>query len=125
MNSKLDFMLKEWGQWKYRSLEYGTELGENILHRCGFMMGTSGRPGHKILCLECNFSIRRIDRAFCALSDIEADALLCMYCLPHNPKTKKSYTQQELATGLGIKYNTFKSRIRRARTNLSKMLHSE
>jgi DNA-directed RNA polymerase specialized sigma24 family protein len=85
-------------------------------------MGTSGRPGHKILCSECSVSVRRAERAISTLSEEQSDAIFCCYVLPNNPKTKKAYTQQELANDLGIGVRAFERRLQRARKNLRKNL---
>ena len=122
-DSKLEFLLKEWGDWTQRNIEWSSELGENVLYRAGFLMGTSGLPGDKVLCPECAPTTRRTDRAIRALSDPECETIFCWYALPNNPKTGKAYTQQELAIEFGVSRRAFQYRLRRARSNLRKNLH--
>ena len=122
MSKRVEFLLKEWGQWVNRYLEWPNEWGDNILYRAGFMAGRSGTPGHRILIPECRTSIRRVDTAVRRLTEGQMTAVFCWYCLPRNKETEKPYTSKEIATNLGIELHTFDARLRRGRRNLRKML---
>ena len=122
MTNRLEYMLREWGQWVERHLEWHNEYGENILYRAGFMAGRGGRPGHKILTPECPKSVRRIDKQVRRLSEKEMSAIFYWYCAPVNAETGKPFTKRQLANVLGMSYHAFDKRLTRGRKRLRKRL---
>ena len=122
MSRRVEFLLKEWGQWVNRYLEWPNEWGDNILYRAGFMAGRSGTPGHRILIPECRTSIRRVDAAVRRLPDKELAAVFYWYCSPINQETEKHYTYHQLAVALGTSRDAYRQCLSRGRRKLKKML---
>ena len=122
MSRRLEFLLREWGQYVERHLEWHNEFGENILHRAGLMTGRGGTPGHRILAPECPPKIRRVDQAVRRLTEKQADAIFCWYCLPLKPDTNQRMTVQEIANLLGIDRRSLRHRLDGARKNLRKSI---
>ena len=120
--SRVEFLLKEWGQWVERDIDWANEYGDNILYRAGFMTGSGGRPGHKVLCPECPVAIRRIDRQIKRLPDGERDAVYSWYCFIYDEETGKKYTIQQVAAMMGISFSALEKRLKRARRKLRKRL---
>ena len=120
--SRLEYLLKEWGQWTERNIGWADEYGDNILYRAGFMTGTGGMPGHRVLCPECPVVVRRIDRQIKQLPGSEQDAVICWYCFTYNEETGKSYTLQEVARHMNISRSALEKRLARARKKLRERL---
>lgn len=126
MSRKVEYMLREWGSFVERHIDWANELGENILHRAGVLSGRvqEGISGHKVLCPDAPLRIRKVDQAVRRLTDAQRDAVVLWYCLPVKMETGKPHTYQELAEYLEIHKDTFKRRLSYARRNLRKSLLS-
>lgn len=124
MSNKLDYQLKEWGEYYRKNVDWADCLGANILYRAGILAGRvqGGASGHSVLCPDCTPHVRRIDRLVRRIPDANRDALILWYCLPKNQETQKPFTYRELAEACGIKESSFKDRLKRARRFLRKEL---
>lgn len=122
--SKTDYLLKEWGSWIEKNIDWADCFGANVLHRAGILSGRvqEGMAGHKILCPDPTPRIRRTDIAVRRLSEPLQDAIVLWYCLPVKHEDGKPFTKQELADILGITHRAFKDRLTRARRGLRKTL---
>ena len=118
--SRVEYLLKEWGRYIEKHMDWADLLGENILYRAGILSGRvqEGAAGHKILCPDSSPHVRLVDRAVRRLADGERDAIVLWYCLPAKADTGKQFTYQELGTYLGIDKEAYRKRLSRGRKNV-------
>ena len=124
MTSKVEYLLKEWGRWYEKNVDWADCLGSNTLYRAGILSGRvqEGSAGHKILCPDTSPKIRRVDLLVRRMTEPLQDAVILWYALPINQETGKPFTKRELAGFSGITERAFKDRLQRARKFLRKEL---
>jgi hypothetical protein len=121
MTSRVEYLLKEWGRWYEKNVDWADMWGINILYRAGFMTGRSGRPGHKILCPDASPIIRRVDVAVSRLPEDQGAAVKLRYCSPLR-EDGKHYTNKQLAEAMGVSESKYKRLLSKARQCLRKIL---
>ena len=122
--TKTDYLLKEWGAWFVKNLDWPNLLGENILYRAGILSGRvqEGMAGHRVLCPDCPTLVRKVDRAVSTLNESEREAITLWYCLPSDQETGKPLKKHEVAKLAGISKDALTKRLTRARKKVEKHL---
>ena len=101
MSRRLECLLREWGAWWIRNMDFADEWGENALYRAGILWGRVqyGRSGHKILCPEQPRRLKDVDRAVTSLRDTneaQMAPVILWYCAPLKPDGAP-YSMREIA----------------------------
>lgn len=98
ISKKLDHLLREWGEWHIRHIDFADEWGENILYGAQLLQGRVQDPGqgHKILCPDQPRHLQTIDINVNKLPFAQKRAVTCWYCAP-NKKDGTKYTKPQVA----------------------------
>lgn len=122
--NRLEYLLKEWGLWMQKHIDWADCLGANVLYRAGILSGRiqESAGSHRILCDDPSPSVKRTDRAIRRMTEALQDAVYLWYCLPENAETNKPFTLQELADACEITERGFRDRLTRAHKALKKSL---
>ena len=125
MSRKLELLLREWGDFNIKHMEYTEELGENILYRAGVLQGrVQDAPGKdKILCPDMPRHLQRVDIAIKRIPAMEQLALRVWYCAPLKDDGNP-YTMGQLANKARMSLLAFSKKLKSGRRNLKKSLHT-
>lgn len=117
--TRLEGLLREWGEHVLRYLDYADEYGENILYEAGLLQGKvdGGVFGAKILCPEMPVRLRKIDQLVKRLPNHQMKCVRMWYCAP-TKDDGKVYTKRELAGILGMSKYKFDENLRNGRRKL-------
>jgi hypothetical protein len=98
MGRRLEDLLKEWGAFHARNIDFADEYGENILYGAQLFQGRIqyGQSGSKILCQDTPSHLQRVDIAVNKLPFAQKGAIVLFYCSPIK-ESGLQYTKPELA----------------------------
>jgi len=122
LSRKLELLLREYGDFVIKHLEWPDEDGENILYRAGSMGGrvqVQG-DGHKILCPDMPRRLQKVDIALKRIPTIPSLVLRVFYCAPLNGD--KNYTKGQLASLTRMSLTAFDTNLNKGRKLLKKEL---
>jgi len=123
MSQKLEFLLRDWGQWNATHMDHANEYGSNILYAAGLMGGRvqDKGTGHKVLDVDTPLKFRQVDRAVRRLSPIDSLVVRMFYCQPLT-KDYQVHTKAQLALLAHISLSAFEESLKRARKTLNRLL---
>jgi hypothetical protein len=123
VTQKLEFLLRDWGQWNAVHMDHANEYGSNVLYAAGLMGGRvqDKSDGHKILDVDTPLRFRQVDRAVRRLAPIDSLVVRVFYCAPIKPDGLL-YTKPQLAILTHISLSAFEESLKRARKLLKGML---
>lgn len=103
---KITGMLREWGDFVSRNIDYADEYGDNILHKYAVLGCLPSVPGEsKILCPDMPAKLHKIDLAVKKLPNLEEKCVSMWFCAPIKDDGNL-WTKREIARLLGLsKYN--------------------
>ena len=114
---ELEYSLRKWGEWQ--ELHY---LDASLPHQSSHTLIYSDQPpGHKILCAEMEKAVWKLNYLINKLSKRHQDVLLIWYAV--NIKLTGGYWDaREKASRLGLRLNTLRMQVTRARRALHKKI---
>lgn len=123
MSRQLEHLLREWGDWHIKHMDFADEIGENILYRCGVLQGrVQGSPSKdKILCPDTPSHLQQVDIAMKRLNKSQQMAVGSFYFAPIKPDGQL-WTIQQLAVKTKVSLSEFKKDLRMGKVHLSKLL---
>ena len=123
MSQKLEFLLRDWGQWNASHMDHANEYGSNVLYAAGLIGGRiqDKSDGHKVLDVDTPMKFRRVDRAVRRLSPIDSLVIRVFYCCPVK-EDGQLYTTPQLAILTHISLSAFEDSLKRARKTLNRLL---
>ena len=121
MRGKADSQLESWGE-AYLKCMTGNVGSSNLLFRI-MVQGIPGdsRAEHRILTYDMPPWVLRTHRAVLIQCSADQLVLKARYCAPLKDDGTR-YEHRELATLMGMSRDAFKSRLRRARSKVSRVL---
>ena len=124
MSRKLELLLREYGDFVIKHLEWPDEYGENILYRAGIMGGRVQiqGDGHKILCPDMPRRLQKVDIALKRISSIESLVIRSFYCAPPNIETKENYTVGQLAHLTRMSLPAYENKLKTGKKALKKVI---
>jgi len=120
MSRKLELLLREYGDFVIKHLEWPDEYGENILYRAGIMGGrvqVQG-DGSKILCPDMPRRLQKVDIALKRIPTIPSLVVRVFYCAPLNGD--KNYTKGQLASLTRMSLTAFDTNLSKGKRLLKK-----
>ena len=118
----MELLLREYGDFVVKHLEWPNEYGENILYRAGIMGGRVQiqGDGHKILCPDMPRRLQKVDIALKKLPPTSSWCLRVFYCAPPNLETGENYTKGQLASLTRMSLAAFDRNLSRGKKLLKK-----
>ena len=108
-------MLQSWGRDRQRLYTHTGYPTESVFSR--IFEGTSGKPGHKILCADLPGKSWETETYVMHLPEKYRDVLIAKYALPAKPDGTM-FTAREIALNMDISLFCFRKRVTRARQKL-------
>jgi hypothetical protein len=124
MSRKLELLLREYGDFVIKNLEWHNEFGENILYRAGIMGGRIQiqGDGHKILCPDMPRRLQKVDIALKRIPTIPSWTVRVFYCAPMNLETGENYTKGQLASLTRMSLTAFDTNLKKGKKLLKTQL---
>jgi hypothetical protein len=122
-DDRVEYLLKEWGGYHEKTIDWANNWGANILYRAAFLAGKGGAPGHKILCPDMPARVRKIDTLVSRLPDEQKLAIRLQYATPLASE-EKGKTVKIFAEYMDVSERKFKQLLTDARKCLRKNLLS-
>ena len=123
MSRKLDHLLREWGDWHIKHMDFADEYGSNILYQSGILQGrVQDSPGKdKILCPDTPSHLQAVDIALNRLPEIQQLAVCAFYFAPVKPDGQL-FTIQQIAIKAQLSLSEYKNNLRLGKKMLNSII---